>query len=351
MSNADNANASPPYLLDGDRFAAEARMLDAQGLDEAVEWVPIDQLKLTDSPRLGGEDPTHVRLLAETSEILPPILVHRRTMRVIDGCHRLRAAILRGAKTLPVRFVECAEDQVFLLAVQVNVKHGLPLSLTDRKAAAKRIIERYVEWSDRSIAAAVGLSADSVAYLRRTVSTGAEAVTATARIGKDGRVRPIDPTLGRLRAGRVLADRPHASLREIAREAGIAVSTARDVRERVRQGLNPVPVRRWKGEAGDAVSKTEGPEALRTSSTGVGSGEVLSALHSLRKDPSLRLSDAGRRVLRWLDGHALKPQDNDWVMSAVPPHCAVLIADVARHYAVMWHRFAETLEQGDRNAM
>jgi hypothetical protein len=36
-----------------------------------------------------------------------------------------------------------------VLAVQVNVTHGLPLSLADRKVAASRIIDCYPGWSNR----------------------------------------------------------------------------------------------------------------------------------------------------------------------------------------------------------
>lgn len=212
--------------------------------DESVVRVPISSLKMTGSLRVDGEDPTHVRLLAEVAAPLPPVLVHRPTMRVVDGKHRMRAAMLRGEQTLLVRFVDCDEDRAFLLSVEANIKHGLPLSLADRKAAAGRIVERHPAWSDRRVAAVVGLSADCVAGIRRTVRPGSDQVT--TRVGRDGRVRPIDSAQGRLRAGRVLADRPDASLREIAREAGIAVGTARDVRNRVRQGLDPVPVRRRK---------------------------------------------------------------------------------------------------------
>lgn len=79
--------------------------------------------------------------------------------------------------------------------------------------------------------------------------------------------------------------------------------------------------------------------------------EVIAALQSLKKDPSLRFSESGRRLLRWLDGHAVRPEDQAWVVPSVPPHCAVVIADLARQYALMWHGFAEVLEQQERKAM
>ena len=312
------------------------------GRDEPVVRVPIGSLRLAGPLRVEGEDPAHVRLLAEAVAALPPVLVHRPTMSVVDGRHRMRAAQLRGEDSVLVRFLDCDEDRAFLLSVQANIEHGLPLSLADRKAAAARIVTWHAEWSDRRVAAVVGLSPDAVAGIRRAVCAGAERVT--ARIGRDGRVRPIDSSQGRLRASRVLEDRPHASLREIAREAGIAVGTARDVRNRVRRGLDPVPERRRK-EPEAAPQK----QALQSAQSEV--NDVIAALQALKKDPTLRFSESGRRLLRWLDGHAVKPEDREWAVPSVPPHCAVLIADIARHYAEMWQGFAEVLEQQERRAM
>ncbi|MEV4315579.1 ParB N-terminal domain-containing protein [Actinocrispum sp. NPDC049592] len=315
--------------------------------------VSISSLKLTDSPRLDGEDPAHTRLLAEVTGPLPPILVHRPTMRVIDGEHRLRAALLRGERTLAVRFFDGDEDRAFLLSVQANLAHGLPLSLADRKAAALRVIERHPDWSDRGIAAAVGLADSTVAGIRQNTATGNG--EPTARIGRDGRVRPIDSTQGRLRASRVLADKPHASLREIAKEAGIAVGTARDVRDRVRRGMDPVPGNDRKDATIDTSTSASqpvepapklGPPFPRGKLTG-----LATTLQSLKNDPSLRFSDTGRRLLRWLNGHAVWPEDEAWLVSSVPPHCTVLVADIARQYAEMWQEYAEVLEQRSQQAM
>jgi ParB-like chromosome segregation protein Spo0J len=317
---------------------------------ESLVHVPISALKLVNSPRLDGEDPAHTRLLAEIAAPLPPILVHRQTMRVIDGEHRVRAALLRGEETLATKFFDGDEESAYLLSIEANLAHGLPLSLADRKAAASRIIEQHAEWSDRSIAAAVGLSAEAVARIRRSSGLGNENLT--ARIGRDGRVRPIDSTQGRLLAGQVLAEKPDASLREIAKEAGIAVGTARDVRDRVQRGLDPVPGERRKAKSAPtkpARSNDDAPSAPPSGRARPDDPAV--TLQSLKKDPSLRFTEAGRRLLRWLDVHALRPEDDAWVVTSVPPHCAVLIADVARQYAEMWQGFAEVLEQRGNQAM
>ncbi|MFD1048366.1 ParB N-terminal domain-containing protein, partial [Kibdelosporangium lantanae] len=113
---------------------------------------------MSDSPRLEGEDGEHIRALVELDVQLPPITVHRTTMRVIDGMHRLRAAVLRRQDFIDAYLVDAEPDDVFVLAVEANIQHGLPLTFADRKAAAARIVRSHPHWSDRAIAAKTGLS-------------------------------------------------------------------------------------------------------------------------------------------------------------------------------------------------
>ncbi|RQX33168.1 hypothetical protein DLJ57_19775, partial [Micromonospora chalcea] len=141
---------------------------DAATEDRSVlgETVPVSALLPGDSPRLAGENVEHIRLLAAMHD-LPPILVQRGTMRVIDGMHRLRAAKLRGDETVRVTFFDGDDAAAFLLSVDANIKHGLPLSRADREAAATRILRLYPQWSDRAVAAAAGLSPTTVSGIRR----------------------------------------------------------------------------------------------------------------------------------------------------------------------------------------
>src|SRR5262249_40925371 len=162
--------------------------------------------------------------------VLPPILLHRQTMQVIDGMHRLRAAILRGEEEIEAIFFEGSGEMAFVLAVEANIKHGLPLSLADRQAAARRILGSNPEWSDRAIGASTGLSAKTIAAIRRTTEDSPQL---NSRIGRDGRVRPLDAADRRRRAVEVINSRPNTSLRQVAEAAGVSVGTVRDVRERM----------------------------------------------------------------------------------------------------------------------
>jgi len=134
---------------------------------------PADRLSRM-SPRIHEENAEHVELLVAAGTAVPPIIVHRPTMRVIDGLHRLRAAQRCGRRTIGVRFFDGDEAAAFVLAVTANAGHGLPLSLADRKRAAARIVGCYPRWSDRKIASITGLAPGTVAGIRLSVSSGAD---------------------------------------------------------------------------------------------------------------------------------------------------------------------------------
>src|ERR1022692_4411066 len=87
------------------------------GDEDNSTWLPINSLLSSDSPRIEGLDAAHAERLAEVEGELPPILVQRSTMRVIDGMHRLGAARIRGHEKILVQFVDCDEFDAFLVAV------------------------------------------------------------------------------------------------------------------------------------------------------------------------------------------------------------------------------------------
>src|SRR5262249_13041343 len=153
-----------------------------------VASVPVSALRTGASPRQAGENLEHIRVLAEAPGELPPIIVRRADMRVVDGMHRLRAARLRGDEQIAVRFFDGDDNDAFVLAVRTNVTHGLPLSLADRKTAAERIVTSHPHWSDRMIATVSGLSAATIARIRKAHPE----LAADARVGHDGKVRPVN---------------------------------------------------------------------------------------------------------------------------------------------------------------
>lgn len=291
-----------------------------------VHVVPVRSLYMTLSTRVHGESPEHVRNLSEVATRLPPILVHRATMQVIDGVHRLRVATMRGDRYVDARFFGGSEADAFVVAVRLNGAHGLMLSRGDRKSAAARILRTHPQWSDRAVAAVVGLSDKTVAAIRRR--SAAEIPQLAWRVGRDGRSRPRDPAEGRLRAGAVIADRPDASLREIAHAAGVSVTTARSVRNSMRTG----PASALPRHGREPMTVRAGEAAV------VG-------FDYLRRDPSLRYNESGRIMLQLLDANSVLARERDRLIDELPPHCTPALAKAARGYAEMWVRFASQLEQ------
>ncbi|MFI7285966.1 ParB N-terminal domain-containing protein [Streptomyces anulatus] len=318
--------------------------LGTQPRDTQPTFVPVDQVTETCLVRVAGSSPDHVSALAQCPDDLPPILVHRLTMQVIDGVHRLRAAKLRGDATIGVRFVDGTEEDAFVLAVSANVNQGLPLTLADRTAAASRILSSHPHLSDRLIASTAGLSTKTVAAIRQR--TTGEMTQLHTRLGRDGKVRPLDASHGRMIASQAISNDPDLSLRAIARIAGISVGTARDVRERMRRGEDPIPPR-YRLSAGHRAESNAPENNAPVNDTGGVKGidgrpraERDRFMLSLRTDPSLRFSEIGRALLRLLDANTLDAAQWDRLAAAVPQRWSPVVADLAMDCAADWSALA-----------
>jgi transposase-like protein len=323
----------------------EAAVLRTEPDPSEITAVAVASLRAGESPRLTGENSKHIARLAESETPFPPILVDRGSMKVIDGMHRLMATVLKGLDTIDVEFFDGTTEDAFLRAVQANVTHGFPLLHADRRAAAARIIMSHPYMSDRAVAESTGLAARTVAGVRERSAD--EVPQLNARVGRDGKVRPLNAADGRRRAAVLLTERPDASLREVARGAGVSPATVLDVRRRLERGDEPAPAPAGpeRGGVGDSAipdlagqTKTQAPVMARA----VQPVPSL-VLEKLRRDPSLRDNEQGRHLLRLLHHDALLAAQGRSV--AVPPHCAALVVQLARHYAQMWLDFAQEVEE------
>ncbi|MEO6082284.1 MAG: transposase [Umezawaea sp.] len=84
--------------------------------------------------RTNGEDPEHATALARSAVELPPVLVHRPTMRVLDGMHRLNAARLRGDRSIDVVFFDGDEPDPVITDFAPNPVRPLRRPATDPDA-------------------------------------------------------------------------------------------------------------------------------------------------------------------------------------------------------------------------
>ncbi|MFD6157265.1 ParB/RepB/Spo0J family partition protein [Nocardia sp. NPDC060256] len=305
--------------------------------------LPISDVLPSDAPpRTAVVNASHIRMLAESATALPPIVVHRKTMQVVDGWHRLRAAQLRGETTIAAVLFDGGPAEVFVLAVKLNTAHGLPLPLADRKAAALRILSLYPQWSDRAIAAIAGISHKTVGVLRCR-STG-ENSQSTGRIARNGVLHRSAGRQGRQRAAELFGVDPNASARKVALAADISVTTAKDVRKRLRAGESPVSSRE---SAADATS-TPRPACEPAGNTQVHAPlrvDAAEMLQRLRRDPSLRFTEIGRKLLRWLEAPFDDGVDWNTVVGSLPNHCTLSIAEIARQRSREWQQLALLLDQ------
>ena len=253
--------------------------------------------------------------------------------------HRLQAAQRCGAETIAVRYFDGDEPAAFVLAVQLNSEHGLPLTLAERKNAALRIINYHPEWSDRAVAAIAGLSDKTVGAIRRRA--GASITQPSGRIGRDNEYHPLNLKEGRLRASELFAENPTASTREVAKLAGISATTAKDVRNRLLHGEDPVPP---KLRIDEQISADRAAIKARHPIRWLHAHDRKCAIDRLKADPSLRFSESGRTLLRLLVATANNEDQWDTIANNLPGHCAHIVAELAQQCSEDWQRFAAAVE-------
>ncbi|MFI1240347.1 transcriptional regulator [Nocardia salmonicida] len=267
-------------------------------------------------------------------------------MTVIDGVHRLRAAQIREDTHISVRYFDGSTEDAFAIAVRMNVTHGLPLSLSERKTAALWLVGSRPEWSDRLIASTTGLSHRTISAVRQS-ATG-ENAQSHSRVGKDGRVRPLRAAEGRKIAAEMIRLNPDASLRQIAKVAGISPGTVKDVRDRMRD-CDGAKL----SVADSAVDHNASPSEIDdqdisldvtrdTSPTPIQSA----ILNGLKNDPALRFNIKGRALLRRLTFSVMDIHEWERILEEAPEHCAGSLARLAHANSQAWRDLAGRLDQG-----
>lgn len=162
------------------------RQGNLQGSPE-VRDIAVADLCVTYSPRHERVDEGHLLALMEVMDDLPPIIVDKRTNRVIDGVHRLEAFRRAGRTTIRAVLFCGDQTEALALAIRANVTHGKPLSLNEREAGAAELLLQCPERSDRWVASICALSHSTVGGIRRAVV----GVGPALRIGRDGRSRAV----------------------------------------------------------------------------------------------------------------------------------------------------------------
>jgi ParB-like chromosome segregation protein Spo0J len=291
--------------------------------DSTATKVAVTDLSPGIQLRQGGINRDHLNAIALSDGDWPPIIVRRADNSIVDGHYRYLAACQLGKSHVDCTYFEGGEESAFLEALRQNTFHGLPLSLSDREAAARQILVLHLEWSDRRIGAACGLAPGTVGRIRTSVA-GIQAANGQVptRVGRDGRRRPVDPRATRKRIVSVLSNQPNGSLRDVARIAGASPATV-------------WAVKRELGATQQEANASGAPVAL--CATGWSS------------DAAVLSATRGKSFAQWFERTDLAGEWVDFV-SGIPISRVYEVADEARRRAAEWAEFASAVEARVRKA-
>jgi ParB-like chromosome segregation protein Spo0J len=232
------------------------------GIKEDSEY--FDQLMAAMSP-LGR--------LGEGPEDPPPIVVFDRTKRgwpLGDGAHRLAVARKLGWTKIQATVVEgLGEEEQLLFAIAANVRHGLRYDSADWRVVVGTVISIHPEWSDRRVAQESGTSHPTVAKVRAEIEasgvvTGKHLPVTTPRVGRDQKPR-LTRGAATTKATTVLEQDPTASIRQVAKQAGVSTRTAQQAKRRLARsgdetGSDDAPAPTDEANAEEEPTDAQGPE-------------------------------------------------------------------------------------------
>lgn len=297
------------------------------GVDGCV--VAISELRSGPSPRREISF-RQVATLAELDGDWEPILVQRSTLVVVDGRHRLAAAKRLGHRTVRVRFFDGTDADARVEAIRLNVRHGVPLTLAERTAAAHDLLALHPMWSDRQLGSVCALSPRTIARLRADVAPArphlvtADDAAPDKRVGKDGRRYPVAASVQREEIRRLLEQDRSASLRSIASRVGASPETVRSVRKTMAAQADRPPVTAL-------ATVAEAPPAPA-------GGQAWSG------DTACGSTDAGREFAQWFDEHRLDEAVIAAMADAVPLSRVYGVIDESRRRMAFWESFAKALQ-------
>lgn len=116
-------------------------------------------------------DAHHAAIIQEAIEggaVLPPMVIEKKTKRVVDGFHRHRAyrRISRNDSNFVVTCIEKtyrSEAELFLDAMRYNAEHGRALTKFDRTHCV--LLAQQLEIADKDIAKVLHIQVDAVQQL------------------------------------------------------------------------------------------------------------------------------------------------------------------------------------------
>ena len=167
-------------------------------------YIASIRVEPTLQPRTDGLNPAQVQELESVADNWPPLAVVQDGDRyiLVDGFHRLAAAQNLGLDTVPVTVLDMpADGDLHALAFALNAIHGRPLTLSDRRAFALRILRAHPELSDRAIGRRSGLTQPPIGKLREALEAREEIAPTDTRVGSDGQSYRVSASTPKRDAG------------------------------------------------------------------------------------------------------------------------------------------------------
>jgi hypothetical protein len=196
-----------------------------------------------------------------------------------------------------------------------------------------------------------GLSPKTVARLRSRATV--DSAQSRARVGRDGRLRPVDPAEVRRRVAEAVRSDPEASTRAIAARTGASQATVRDVRERLDRGVSeliPRPRRARKRDDGvpdgpepDGVMDAPGEDDDEGEGKDEGEGADAPAVDRAAAGP-----EGGADFPTWFEQHRIDDADWERFVHGLPISRVYEVADACRRFSAAWRAFAVALEDRAR---
>lgn len=174
------------------------------------DWKPTKAKRQTIPMSLLNKNGTQVRRavyedtvdayqeVLESGGELPPIQVvwDGETAWLADGFHRTEARQRLKQKEIEAEIVNGTKRDAILIALDSNLKHGLPMSNSDKRKAVTMLLddEEWRGWSDREIAKRVGCSHPTVKAIRNERQTleNSSRVVDRKFVTKTGKVATIN---------------------------------------------------------------------------------------------------------------------------------------------------------------
>jgi hypothetical protein len=160
---------------------------------------------------------------ADCEWIFPPVTAFKEQdgtqIWLVDGNHRVEAAIAEGLRTIPVSLQIGSRREALLYALGANASHGLQRTSADKRNAVMLMLSdaEWVNWANRDIARKTGTSPTFVAGIRnQMVASGKIATTTERTYTRDGRTQVMVPSTTRapLAEDAVLAEEDEPRLRK-----------------------------------------------------------------------------------------------------------------------------------------